>query len=307
MKNVMRVVLALAVLVQGLSCLRAEDAEKKVIGTLAGRVLATGGTITLFDGEGKTLWSHGGGNCADIWMLPTGNVLFANGDVIEVDPKTKKTVFSYRSTVTKGGGAYACQRLENGHTLVGENSTGRILEVTPEGKVAFELQLPLAKEGDHHNLRMVRKLKNGNYLVCHSGPKLVREYTPKGEVVFEVKVGNIAFSAVRLPNGNTMVGHIDAVTEFDPKGQTVWEFKKTDLPEVALGMITGIHVQPDGHVLMGIYQIQKVPNGAGVLEITREKKLVWRYIDTAKNANGAMMGVQLLDAEGRPLPGEVLR
>ncbi|MGD0094826.1 MAG: hypothetical protein ABSE73_33355, partial [Planctomycetota bacterium] len=67
------------------------------------------------------------------------------------------------------------------------------------------------------------------------------------------------------------------------------------------------HVQPSGNLLMGIYQIQKVPNGAGVLEITREKKLVWRYIDLAKNSNGAMMGVQLLDAEGQPLPGDVLR
>jgi hypothetical protein len=112
---------------------------------------------------------------------------------------------------------------------------------------------------------------------------------------------------VRLANGNTMVGHIDAITEYDPKGQTVWEFKKTDLPEVALGAITGIHVQPNGNIVMGIYSIQKVPNGAGALEITREKKLVWRYIDTAKNSNGAMMGVQLLDAGGKPLAGDVLR
>lgn len=285
---------------------RSEE-QKKLHGTLEGRVIATGGTLLLFDGEGKTVWSQSGGNCADIWMLPNGNVLYANGEVREVDPKTKKVVFSYTSAVTKGGGAYSCQRLENGDTLIGENSKGKVLEVSPDGKVVFELQLPLANEGEHHNLRMVRKLKNGNYLVCHSGKHIVREYTPKGEVVFEVNVGNIAFSAVRLPNGNTMVGHIDAVTEFDPKGHPVWAFKKEDLPEVAIGMITGIHVQPNGNVLMGIYQIRKVPNGAGVLEITREKKLVWRYIDTAKGSNGAMMGVQLLDAEGKPLPGEVLR
>ncbi|HEY3324540.1 MAG TPA: hypothetical protein VGP72_29075 [Planctomycetota bacterium] len=293
-------------LLVGAVAVRAEEAQK-LFGTLTGKVIASGGTLLTFDGEGKTVWSHPGGNCSDIWMLPSGNVLFANGEVNEVDPKTKKVVFNYKSSVPAGGGAYSCQRLENGNTLVGENSTGKILEVSAEGKTVFELQLPLTKVGEHHNLRMVRKLKNGNYLACHSGKHIVREYTPKGEVVFEVTVGNIAFSGVRLPNGNTMVGHIDAVTEFDPQGKTVWEFKKTDLPDVAIGMICGVHVQPSGNVLMGIYQIQKVPNGAGALEITREKKLVWRYIDAAKNANGAMMGVQLLDAEGKALPGDVLR
>ena len=297
---------AVLTLVLAAPAVRSEEPQR-LYGTLAGKVIASGGTLLTFDGEGKTIWSHPGGNCSDIWMLNNGNVLFANSEVNEVDPKTKKIVFNYKSSVPGGGGAYSCQRLENGNTLIGENSTGKILEVGPDGKVVFELQLPLTKVGEHHNLRMVRKLKSGNYLACHSGKHIVREYTPKGEVVFEVTVGNIAFSAVRLPNGNTMVGHIDAVTEFNPQGKAVWEFKKTDLPDVAIGMICGIHVQPNGNLLMGIYQIQKVPNGAGALEITREKKLVWRYIDEAKNANGAMMGVQLLDAEGKPLPGDVLR
>jgi hypothetical protein len=307
-KNIAPVACIAALLALFASSARSEEQpQKKLFGTLTAKVIATGGTIVLFDGEGKTTWSHGGGNCHDVWMLPNGNVLFANGEVHEVDPKTNKDVFTYKSAVSAGGGAFACQRLEDGNTLIGENSTGKVLEVTPEGKVAFELQLPMAKAGNHHNLRMVRKLKNGNYLVCHSGANTVREYTPKGEVVFEVKTPQLAFSAVRLANGNTMVGHIEAVTEYDPKGQTVWEFKKTDLPDVALGMITGINVQPNGNILMGIYSIQKVPNGAGVLEITREKKLVWRYIDTAKNSNGSMMGVELLDAEGKPLAGDVLR
>ncbi|MBT8037641.1 MAG: hypothetical protein KJO21_08865 [Verrucomicrobiae bacterium] len=51
---------------------------------------------------------------------------------------------------------------------------------------------------------MVRKLNNGSYLVCQSGKHLVREYSPTGKIVFKVKVGNIAFSAIRLDNGNTL-------------------------------------------------------------------------------------------------------
>lgn len=276
------------------------SAEPALQGKLDGWVITTGARLLLIDSVGKQRWSCKAGNCADVWMLPNGNVLFANGSVIEVDPRTDQVVFTYTPEETKGGGSYACQRLEKGITLVAENSAGRIVEVDPAGKVIFSLNLPLTKPANHHNFRMVRKLKNGNYLVCHSGQKTVREYTPKGKVVFQVKVPDIAFSAVRLPDGNTMVGHINAITEFDPKGNTVWDFKpKRDLPGLNLGMICGLHVQPSGNIAMGFYRILKEGNGAEFLEITREKKLVWKYL-SAKPPR-ARMGIQVLDAKGKPL------
>ncbi|OVE80954.1 hypothetical protein BVY04_04480 [bacterium M21] len=276
-----------------------------VYGDLKGQVLATGTRILLMDSAGKELWQHPGGNCHDIWMLDNGNVLFANGEIIEVDPKTDKVVFKYTPEATKGGGAYACQRLDNGNTVVGENSAGRITEVDPAGKVVFKLDLPMISPGNHHNLRMVRKLDNGNYLVCHSKKRLVREYTPSGEVKFEVTVDTLAFSAVRLPNGNTMVGHISGVTEYSSDGKVLWTFSPKDLPEVSIGKITGIHVQPNGNIALGIYGIKKGANGAEFLEITHDKKLVWRYLP-AKPARWRM-SVQVLTADGKPVPGKVLR
>ena len=44
----------------------------------------------------------------------------------EVTPD-KKVIFQFKSPVQKGGGTYSCQRLENGATLIGENSTGKVL------------------------------------------------------------------------------------------------------------------------------------------------------------------------------------
>lgn len=211
-----RAFVSAAVMVTMLVALPASGGDGEVQGTLGGRVLATGGgRVLIFDGTGKTLWQHRGGNCSDCWMLPSGNVLFADGEVKEVTPGGE-VVFHFRPKEKKGGGAYTCQRLEDGRTLIGENSTGRVLEVDREGKIVFELKTEPYKEGNHHNLRMVRKLPSGNYLVCLSGAKTVREYTPKGDVVLEIKVHTIAFSAVRLANGNTMVGYLDNVTEFDP-------------------------------------------------------------------------------------------
>lgn len=282
-------------------------AEGKVHGPLNGQLLATGaGRILLIDKDGKILWKHKGGNCSDIWMLKNGNVLHADNNVAEINPKTNETVWSYRPDQQKGGGTFACQRLDNGNTMVGENSAGRIVEVNKEGKVVFELKLPMCQPGSHNNLRMARKLDNGNYLVCHKGKALVREYTPQGEVVFEVKVSQAAYSAVRLPNGNTIVGHIESVTEFDPKGNPVWEFHKKDLPELKIGMMCGIHVLGDGTVAMGFYRADHSENGAGLLAVSRDKKLVWRYVDRPKGDRN-MMALQVLDESGKPLSGPAQR
>ena len=297
----------LVIVIFAANCMSASNKkpqDKSIEGTAGGHVLATGsGRVMLMDQTGKILWQHKGQNCSDIWMLDNGNVLFADNNVKEVNPQTNEVVWTYSPAAQKGGGTFSCQRLANGNTMVGENSAGRIVEVDREGKIVFELKLPMSKPGDHSNLRMVRKLPNGNYLVCHKNAAMVREYTPAGKVVFEVKVSVAAYSAVRLDNGNTVVGHLDHITEFDPDGKQVWQFKKSELKEVAMGKICGIHVLPNGNIVMGVYNVPK-KNGAGLLEITREKKLVWRY---SKWTDKNMMSVQLLDQESKPLPGRVVR
>ena len=111
-------------------------------------------------------------------MLPNGNVLFADGASVSEVTSEHKVVFCYKAAEQHGGGSYACQRLDNGNTLVGENSTGRVLEVDPAGKIVFQLQTSPAKTGTHHNFRMVRKLENGNYLVCHSAATCSRSTPP---------------------------------------------------------------------------------------------------------------------------------
>jgi hypothetical protein len=305
----MRHGLTIAFVLSMLSACTAEEpatAKQTVFGELTGQVLSTGSRrVRLMDPQGNLLWQYKGSNVHDCWMLPNGHVLVADGVVREIDPKTDEVVFQYRPKVTKGGGTYACQRLENGLTLIGENSTGRILEVDKDGQIRFELQVKPYTPGSHHNMRIVRKLKNGNYLVCHSGEHRVREYTAKGDIVFDVEVSNIAFSAVRLDNGHTLVGQIDHITEFDAKGNTVWQFSNTHFKPLYINAICGLHALPNGNIVVGVYAAYKDGQGTAMFEITRDKQLVWRYANPG--VDNSIMGVQLLDAEGRPLPGDVLR
>ncbi len=306
----MRYAVTMACLLSILSVSLAEEStqtsKQTVFGELKGQVLSTGsGRVRLMDSQGNLLWQYKGSNVHDCWMLANGHVLVADGVVREINPRTNEVVFQYRPQVTKGGGAYACQRLDNGLTLIGENSTGRILEVDKDGQIRSELQVQPYTPGSHHNMRMVRKLKNGHYLVCHSGEHRVREYTPQGKIVFDVEVSNIAFSAVRLDNGHTLVGQIDFITEFDAKGDIVWQFSNKAIEGVSINAICGLHALPNGNIVVGVYAAYKKGVGTAMFEITRDKTLVWRYADPS--VDGTIMSVQMLDAKGHPLPGDTLR
>ena len=275
----------------------------EISGEVGGKLLAAGDRrVMILSSKGEVEWEHPTALTHDAWMLPNGNVLFADGaTVTEVTPD-HKVVFQYKSPEQKGGGTFSCQRLNNGNTLIGENSTGKVLEVDPSGTVVFELQTSPATLGAHHNMRMVRKLKNGNYLVCHSGAHLVKEYTPKGGVVLELKTPNLAFAAIRTAKGTTLVSTLDKLIEFDAAGKVVWEFANTDIPGVKITNMTGMHLLPNGNIVTGCYRAYEKGEGTGLLEITRNKKLVWR-LSNPKLA-GTMMAVQKLDAGGKAMAGE---
>jgi hypothetical protein len=98
-----------------------------------------------------------------------------------------------------------------------------------------------------------------------------------------------------------MISSLDQVEEVSPKGEVVWDFKKTDLPELGIRNMTGIHVLKNGNVVIGNYSAyDKDGNGVSMFEITREKKLVWSYVSPGRK-DKSMMAVQKLDGDFNPL------
>lgn len=276
-------------------------------GQPTGPILAAGDRrVLILSPAGEVLWEYPAKLTHDAWMLPNGNVLFADGETVTEVTREKKVVFQYRAEQQKGGATYACQRLENGRTVVGENSTGRILELDAAGKVVFTLQTRPFEAGQHQNMRLARKLANGHYLVCHSGARLVKEYAPDAKVVWEVKVpGALAFAALRTTNNTTLVSCLDRVIEYNAAGQAVWECPAADLPGGPVRNLTGMHLLPNGHLALGCYRAYVDGLGSALLEISRDKQVVWRYANPA--ADSTMMAVELLSPEGKALPGEALR
>src|SRR5262245_7693481 len=155
------------------------------------RVLAADkGKVSLVNADGSVAWSvDNKTEVHDVQLLPNGNFLFPTSrtTVVEMSPE-KKIVWSYTAQPKPGyTGAieiHACQRADDGLTMVAESGNARIVEVDRAGKVVHEVPLTVDKPNPHRDTRMVRKLANGRYLVCHEGDGKVREYDRTGKVVW---------------------------------------------------------------------------------------------------------------------------
>ena len=110
-----------------------------------------------------------------------------------------------------------------------------------------------------------------------------------------------AFQAAR-PNGNffqicatmsspeKLLAHI---REYAPDGKVVMEIK-TEAPAFAAVRL------PNGNIAIANYFGHgRGSHGAGLFEVTREKKVVWQYTD--KKSTGGVMGVHIVDGKGPAL------
>lgn len=287
------------------------------------------GRVVLIDETGKSEWEMKIGPLHDLHLLANGNVLMQTNwtRIVEVDPKTNKTVWEYDSATANGNAGkkvevHAFQRLESGLTMIAESGASRIIEVDANGKLVHAIPLQVAKPHPHRDTRLVRKLATGNYLVCQEGDGLVREYSPQGEIVWEYKVplfdrqpadghgvdafGNQCFSALRLANGNTLIatGNGHSVLEVNHDKQIVWQLTQNELPEIQLAWVTTLQMLPNGHIVLGnCHAGAKNPQ---VIEINRDKRVVWTFKDFERLGD-ATTNTQILSTDGESITAIVGR
>ena len=134
----------------------------------------------------RIVWKHKAPDSNDLWILPNGNILFTTGHGVLEMTRQNDTIFHYESQSP----IFACQRLKNGNTFVGECVSGRMLEISPKGKIVKEVCiLPEGvKDGGFAFMRNARRLDNGHFLVAHYGDQCVKEYDTNGKVVWKLDV-----------------------------------------------------------------------------------------------------------------------
>jgi len=233
--------------------------------------------------DNKIVWQHKAPESNDIWMLPNGNILFTVGKGVLEMTQTNDTVFYYPSN----SHIFACQRLPNGNTFIGECNAGRLLEVSPKGKIVKEVSiLPEGtSDGGFGFMRNARKLSNGNYLVAHYGSQTVKEYNKKGKEVWSADVPGGPHSLIRLPNGNTLVSVADMtqnprIVELDKKGNCIWEFSNKDIPGSPLKFLGGMQSFANGNLLFTNWTGHEKPESkTHLFLITKDKKVLNKLND----------------------------
>jgi len=255
----------------------------------------------------------------DASLLPNGNLLYQSSwtKVTELNPEGK-VVWEYDSATSNGNAGvplevHACQRLENGSTMIAESGVGRIIEVDRDGKLQLEIKLTRDRPSKHSDTRLVRRTAAGTYLVAHEADGKVREYNREGKVVWEFEVplfgkkpagghgpeafGNHLFSVVRIANGNTLIGtgNGHSVLEVNPKGEIVWKLEQDELPGIKLAWVTRVERLPNGNTRLG--NCHAGPNMPLSIEVDAAKKVVWSYSDFERFGNSTV-AVDIVDGVG---------
>ena len=106
----------------------------------------------------------------------------------------------------------------------------------------------------------------------------MREYDAAGKLLWEQPAPDLAFEALRRANGNTLVSHLGAITEYTPDHKVAWRFRCDAVPELKLANLCGIHERPNGNLVVGTYA-NGVEDGSRTtaFEVTRDGKIVWSY------------------------------
>jgi hypothetical protein len=231
----------------------------------------------------------------DAQPLPDGHWLLQTSftEVVELDAKGKE-VWKYVPDSSNGRvEIHAFRRLDNGLTMIAESGSSRIVEVDRQGHIQHQVKLKLKTSDPHRDTRLVRMTPEGNYLVSHEGELCVREYNRSGEVAWEYEVGSKLYSAVRLTNGNTLIGTGDGhrVIEVNRKQEVVWEVKEKELENVTLAWVTMVDRLPNGNTwIVNCHGGDKNPQ---IIEVTPEKKIAWSFKDFERFGNALPVAVPL--------------
>jgi len=208
--------------------------------------------------------------------------------------------------------------LANGNIMIAESGPARIIEIDREGKLQHEVMLKVDNPHPHRDTRLARKIANGNYLVCHEADGAVREYDAQtGDVVWEYIVpmfdkepkpghgpgafGNAVFSALRLSNGNTLIGtgNGHSILEVTSEKEIVNAVHQNDLPGITFAWVTTLEVLQNGNLVIG--NCHAGPGQPLLVELdAKTREVVWTF-DHFDAFGNSVSNSLLLDAAGTSL------
>lgn len=259
------------------------------------------GSVAIVGKDGAVEWEYKiADETSDAWLLPGGNIIFAyKHGVREVKPD-QSTVWEFKAPADAE--IHSCQPLPGDLFLIGEShndGTSFLYEMDRTGAKKKTVTLKCGGTA-HSQFRQVRKTPQGTYLITSQrGGGKAEEVDGDGKTLRTFPAGR--FTAVRLPDGNTLIacGDEHRVIEVDAKDKIVWEVTENEIPGNKIGFAAGLQRLPNGNTVIcnwsGHGSIKDQPQ---VFEITRDKKVVWELRNPKLNM---ISSINILDAAGEPL------
>lgn len=283
--------------------------------------LACGQKTYIMGEDGETSWTYPAAT-RDGYVLDDGTIIltlskskkYRGGAVVSINLSGEERLI-WKGTQSEVNSA---QPTENGTFVITEaGKNPRLLEVSSSGKVILEFPLACQTPNHHMQTRMARKLKDGTFLAPHLLDFAVFHYSADGEVIGKLdttvpgdadhEVHTWPFTAIRHSDGHTLVccTHGNRAIDFDDDGNVVWTLTNEDLPGAWLQDPCGGQVLANGNIVVTSYAGgRKDRQAPKLVEITRDKKVVWQYSD------GQKVGIhhfQLLTTNGKKLPTPALK
>lgn len=217
----------------------------------------------------------------DSQRLKNGNTLIVDaGDETEVGSEVLEVNFAGQIVWRYGEGlrfAHSAKRLKNGNTLITDTHHNRLIEVTPDGKIAFTSEEWGKGSG---------RLSDGSHLHYPNDAHLLDDQTflitdrNNDRCIIVDRAGNIKWfyneikhphNADPLPNGNIIIADSDnnRIIEVNRNKQIVWEYGTGD--RAILNWPRDADRLENGNTL-----ITDSKNGR-IIEVTPEGQVVWSY------------------------------
>lgn len=248
--------------------LKAAPAQHKVLISDHG---PEGEIVALEWPSGRELWTLPNARGHDVQVLPGGHVLFTLNPQQTVEELDENRHVVWSATAADGlQHPLAAQRLANGNTLIGDAQMGRVLELTPERRIAWQYESPdLARM----RMRNVHRTDAGTTLIAVEAEGKLIEVDRAGKVVWSWQAPNGAqrrlYQGRRLASGNTLISLSDPgeVVEVTPAGAIVRSIGG-EHRDIQMGWASGFAVLPGGGTLIADY------TGRRLLEVDAAGKLV---------------------------------
>ncbi|TWT95666.1 hypothetical protein [Neorhodopirellula pilleata] len=263
---------------------------------IAHRFLACGAKTYIMETDGKASWTYPS-STRDGYVLDDGRIVltlsksryYPGGAVVEISEDGNETLI-WKGTQSEVNSAHPTG--DGTYVITEAGPRPRLLEIDANGNVLVEFPLSCQKSNHHLQTRMARKLADGTYLVPHLLDFAVKQYDKHGTVLSELdttvdgdekrSIHSWPFTAIRHGDGHTLVccTNGNRVVDFDASGNVVWELTNDDLPGSWLQDPCGGQVLPNGNVVITNYAGgRKDPHAPKLIEVNRDKKVIWTYSD----------------------------